>query len=461
MSLIKSISGIRGTIGGKIGQNLTPIDAVKFACSYASWLKNKSKKKKLRIVIGRDGRKSGKMIQNLVQNSIISLGIDVIDLGLSTTPTVEIMVKNLQADGGIVITASHNPSDWNALKLLNKKGEFISDDDGKKVIDISLNYQFEFSKINDLGQVIEEPNSMIKHIDSVLKLEVINADAIRKTNLSVVVDGINSSGGIIIPLLLDKLNVKYQKIFCEPNGDFQHDPEPLSKNITELTKKVVQEKADLGIAVDPDVDRLVFVCDNGKVFGEENTLVACADYILSKKLGPTVSNMSSSRALKDITESYGQKFYSSAVGEVNVVREMKLRNAVIGGEGNGGVIYPKNHYGRDAVVGICIFLSLICEKKIKVSDYLETLPKYHMVKDKIKLSNDIDISEILKKLSGEYKNEKQNDIDGLKIDFDEKWIHLRKSNTEPILRVYSEAKSIKDANELVKEMKIKIKSINS
>ena len=373
MSLIKSISGIRGTIGGKIGQNLTPIDAVKFACSYASWLKNKSKKKKLRIVIGRDGRISGKMIQNLVQNSIISLGIDVIDLGLSTTPTVEIMVKNLQADGGIVITASHNPSDWNALKLLNEKGEFISDEDGKKVIDISLNYQFEFSKINDLGQVIEEPNSMIKHIDSVLKLEVINADAIRKTNLSVVVDGINSSGGIIIPLLLDKLNVKYQKIFCEPNGDFQHDPEPLGKNITELTKKVVQEKADLGIAVDPDVDRLVFVCDNGKVFGEENTLVACADYILSKKLGPTVSNMSSSRALKDITESYGQKFYSSAVGEVNVVREMKLRNAVIGGEGNGGVIYPKNHYGRDAVVGICIFLSLICERKIKVSDYLETL----------------------------------------------------------------------------------------
>lgn len=461
MSLIKSISGIRGTIGGKIGQNLTPIDAVKFACSYASWLKNQSKKKKLRIVIGRDGRISGKMIQNLVQNSIISLGIDVIDLGLSTTPTVEIMVKNLQADGGIVITASHNPSNWNALKLLNKKGEFISREDGKKVIEMSLTDQFEFSKINDLGKVIEEPSSMSQHIESVLKLKVINTDAIRKADLSIVVDGINSSGGIIIPMLLNKLNIKCHKIFCEPNGDFQHDPEPLAKNISELCKIVVQKKADLGIAVDPDVDRLVFVCDNGKVFGEENTIVACADYILSKKLGPTVSNLSSSRALKDITESFGQKFYYSAVGEVNVVREMKLRNAVIGGEGNGGVIYPKNHYGRDAIVGIAIFLSLICERKIKSSDYLETLPKYHMVKEKIKLSNDIDISELLKKISSEYKNEKQNDLDGLKIDFDDKWIHLRKSNTEPIIRVYSEAKSIKDATELVKEMKIKIESIDS
>ena len=459
MSLIKSISGIRGTIGGNTGSNLTPIDTVKFATAYGTWLKKNSVKKKLTIVIGRDARISGKIIQSLVQNSIISLGIDIIDLGLSTTPTVELMVKHYNADGGIVITASHNPSNWNALKLLNNKGEFIDNNSGQKIVEISIKENFNYSGIHELGVIKKDSNSMEKHIESILGLKLVNIKSIQDSKLKVVVDGINSSGGLIVPLLLDKLNVKYTKIFCDPNGDFQHDPEPLKKNISELREKVVSEGADLGIAVDPDVDRLVFVCENGEVFGEENTLVACADYVLSKTPGPTVSNLSSSRGLKDVTESHGQKYFASAVGEVNVVHEMKLKNAVIGGEGNGGVIYPENHYGRDAIVGIALFLSHLCEKKIKTSDLLSQIPKYYMVKEKINLPKNLNIEELLKKLSKKFESEKLILTDGLKIDFKEKWVHLRKSNTEPIIRIYSEAKTKLIAIESVEEMKRSLNSI--
>ena len=459
MSLIKSISGIRGTIGGNTGSNLTPVDTVKFASAYGTWLKENSDKKKLTIVVGRDARISGKIIQGLVQNSIISLGIDIIDLGLSTTPTVELMVKHYKADGGIIVTASHNPLNWNALKLLNSNGEFVDDYSGQKIVEISALENFIYSDIHELGTIKKDQSSMEKHIESVLELGLVDTKSIQDSGLKVVVDGINSSGGIIVPLLLEKLKIKYTKIFCEPNGDFQHNPEPLKKNISDLRKKVITDKADLGIAVDPDVDRLVFVCENGEVFGEENTLVACADYVLSKTPGPTVSNLSSSRGLKDITESHNQQYFASAVGEVNVVNEMKLKNAIIGGEGNGGVIYPENHYGRDAIAGIALFLSYLCQKKIKCSDLLFELPKYHMVKEKINLPKNLNIENLLNNLSKKFENEEQTQIDGLKIDFKEKWIHLRKSNTEPIIRIYSEAKSKEIAIQLVEEMKTHVYSI--
>ena len=459
MSLIKSISGIRGTIGGSTGSNLTPVDTVKFASAYGTWLKENSDKKKLTIVVGRDARISGKIIQGLVQNSIISLGIDIIDLGLSTTPTVELMVKHHKADGGIIVTASHNPLNWNALKLLNSNGEFVDDYNGQKIIEISALENFIYSDIHELGTIKKDQSSMEKHIESVLELGLVNTKSIQDSGLKVVVDGINSSGGIIVPLLLEKLKIKYTKIFCEPNGDFQHNPEPMKKNISDLRKKVISDKADLGIAVDPDVDRLVFVCENGEVFGEENTLVACADYVLSKTPGPTVSNLSSSRGLKDITESHNQQYFTSAVGEVNVVNEMKRKNAIIGGEGNGGVIYPENHYGRDAIAGIALFLSYLCQKKIKCSDLLFQLPKYHMVKEKINLPKNLNIENLLNNLSKKFENEEQTQIDGLKIDFKEKWIHLRKSNTEPIIRIYSEAKSKEIAIQLVEEMKTHVYSI--
>ena len=459
MSLIKSISGIRGTIGGSRGSNLTPIDTVKFASAYGTWLKENSDKKKLTIVVGRDARISGKIIQGLVQNSIISLGIDIIDLGLSTTPTVELMVKYYKADGGIIVTASHNPLNWNALKLLNSNGEFVDHDSGQRIVEISDLENFIFSEINELGTIKKDRSSMEKHIESVLELGIVDTKSIQDTGLKVVVDGINSSGGVIVPLLLDKLKIKYTKIFCDPDGDFQHNPEPLKKNISDLRKKVITDKADLGIAVDPDVDRLVFVCENGEVFGEENTLVACADYVLSKTPGPTVSNLSSSRGLKDITESHNQQYFASAVGEVNVVNEMKLKNAIIGGEGNGGVIYPENHYGRDAIAGIALFLSYLCQKKIKCSDLLFQLPKYYMVKEKINLPKNLKVENLFNNLSKKFENEEQIQIDGLKIDFKEKWIHLRKSNTEPIIRIYSEAKSKETAIQLVEEMKTHVYSI--
>ncbi|MDG1830712.1 MAG: phosphoglucosamine mutase [Flavobacteriaceae bacterium] len=459
MTLIKSISGIRGTIGGKVGENLTPIDAVKFGCAYGSWLKKNSDDTNISVIIGRDARISGEMIQNFVQNSLISLGINIIDLGLSTTPTVELMVKEYNANGGIVITASHNPAHWNALKLLDNNGEFLNSKSGEEIVKISKSDSYVFSEVFDLGTVSKIKNSMKTHIDSILSLDIVNTDLIKKTNLKVVVDGINSSGGIIVPMLLNELDINYSTIFCDPSGDFQHNPEPLKKNLNELCKKVVEEKADLGIAVDPDVDRLVFICENGKIFGEENTLVACADYVLSKNPGPTVSNLSSSRALIDITKSYNQPYYASAVGEVNVVAEMKSKQAVIGGEGNGGVIYPKSHYGRDAIVGIGLFLSLLCERKVKVSELLSSYPKYYMTKEKITISSDVNLDDILIDLSKKYENEHVNTIDGLKIDFKESWVHLRKSNTEPIIRIYSEAKTLEKSIDLVENIQKEIKSI--
>ena len=459
MTLIKSISGIRGTIGGEYGDNLTPIDAVNFGCAYGQWILNRNPNKKLTVVIGRDARISGKMIQNFVQNSLISMGIDVIDLGLSTTPTVELMVQEHNANGGIIITASHNPAEWNALKLLDENGEFLNSNEGKKIVEYSENKNFIFSDVHKLGTITKSSDSMNSHIQSVLDLDLVNVDDIKSKKLKIVVDAVNSTGGIIVPDFLKALNIEVIKLYCEPNGDFPHNPEPLKKNLTELSKKVLESNADLGIAVDPDVDRLVFVCEDGELFGEENTLVACADYVLSKTPGSTVSNLSSSRALNDVTIKHNQVHFYSAVGEVNVVSKMKECNAVIGGEGNGGVIYPESHYGRDSVVGIGLFLSLYVQRGLSASQLLETYPKYFMIKDKINLSPSLNVDNILSQITEKYKNEKIDLIDGVRIDFKESWVQLRKSNTEPIIRIYSEAKSINKASDLIKEIEILIKNI--
>ena len=461
MTLIKSISGIRGTIGGKFGDNLTPIDAVNFGCAYGQWIINRNPDKKPTVVIGRDARISGQMIQNFVQNSLISLGINVIDLDLSTTPTVELMVKEHDAEGGIIITASHNPTEWNALKLLDENGEFLNSDEGEKIIKISESKNFIFSNVHELGKVIKSYDSMKKHIDSVLDLSLVDVEKIKAKKIRVVVDAVNSTGGIIVPDFLKELNIEVIKLYCEPNGDFPHNPEPLKKNLTELSKMVVECNADLGIAVDPDVDRLVFVCEDGELFGEENTLVACADYVLSKTPGSTVSNLSSSRALNDISKKHNQSHFYSAVGEVNVVDKMKECNAIIGGEGNGGVIYPESHYGRDSIVGIGLFLSLYVERGLVASKLLETYPKYFMIKEKINLSASLNIDNILNQIAEKYKNEKIDLVDGVRIDFKDSWVQLRKSNTEPIIRIYSEAKSVENALELIKEIEILIKNIIS
>lgn len=461
MTLIKSISGIRGTIGGKFGDNLTPIDAVNFGCAYGQWIINRNPDKKPTVVIGRDARISGQMIQNFVQNSLISLGINVIDLELSTTPTVELMVKEHDAEGGIIITASHNPTEWNALKLLDENGEFLNSDEGEKIIKISESKNFIFSNVHELGKVIKSYDSMKKHIDSVLDLSLVDVEKIKAKKIKVVVDAVNSTGGIIVPDFLKELNIEVIKLYCEPNGDFPHNPEPLKKNLTELSKMVVECNADLGIAVDPDVDRLVFVCEDGELFGEENTLVACADYVLSKTPGSTVSNLSSSRALNDISNKHNQSHFYSAVGEVNVVDKMKECNAIIGGEGNGGVIYPESHYGRDSIVGIGLFLSLYVERGLVASKLLETYPKYFMIKEKINLSASLNVDNILNQIAEKYKNEKIDLVDGVRIDFKDSWVQLRKSNTEPIIRIYSEAKSVENALELIKEIEILIKNIIS
>jgi phosphomannomutase len=461
MTLIKSISGIRGTIGGKFGDNLTPIDAVNFGCAYGQWILNRNPDKKPTVVIGRDARISGQMIQNFVQNSLISLGINVIDLELSTTPTVELMVKEHDAEGGIIITASHNPTEWNALKLLDENGEFLNSDEGEKIIKISESKNFIFSNVHELGKVIKSYDSMKKHIDSVLDLSLVDVEKIKAKKIKVVVDAVNSTGGIIVPDFLKELNIEVIKLYCEPNGDFPHNPEPLKKNLTELSKMVVECNADLGIAVDPDVDRLVFVCEDGELFGEENTLVACADYVLSKTPGSTVSNLSSSRALNDISNKHNQSHFYSAVGEVNVVDKMKECNAIIGGEGNGGVIYPESHYGRDSIVGIGLFLSLYVERGLVASKLLETYPKYFMIKEKINLSASLNVDNILNQIAEKYKNEKIDLVDGVRIDFKDSWVQLRKSNTEPIIRIYSEAKSVENALELIKEIEILIKNIIS
>ena len=461
MTLIKSISGIRGTIGGVHGDNLTPIDAVNFGCAYGQWLINKNPNSKHKVIIGRDARISGEMIQNLVQFSLISMGIDIVDLGLSTTPTVELMVKKHNADGGIIITASHNPTQWNALKLLNENGEFLNSHEGKLIVDFSENKNFTFSQVEDLGTLTKENQSMNQHIDSVLNLNLVNAEKIKAKKLKIVVDAVNSTGGIIVPDFLNKLDIEVIKLYCEPNGNFPHNPEPLKNNLKDLSNKVIETGADMGIAVDPDVDRLVFMCENGELFGEENTLVACSDYVLSKTPGNTVSNLSSSRALNDITLKYNQTHYYSAVGEVNVVEKMKEVNAIIGGEGNGGVIYPESHYGRDAIVGIGLFLSLYCERDLSASNLLNTFPKYYMVKEKINLSSSINVDKILNQIAEKYKNEKIDLVDGVRIDFIDSWVQLRKSNTEPIIRIYSEAKSEEKSNNLISEIKTLIKKIAS
>jgi len=448
MSLIKSISGIRGTIGGKVDENLTPIDAIKFAAAYGSWLKGQSGKEHVKVVIGRDARISGEMIQNLVQYTLIGLGIDVVNIGLSTTPTVEVAVPLEKADGGIILTASHNPKEWNALKLLNNKGEFVSDEDGKAILRIAQENDFSFATVDHLGKLSHDDRYIDLHIEQVLALPLVTPKAIQEKKFRVVVDAVNSTGGIAIPRLLERLGVEVVKLYCEPNGHFPHNPEPLKEHLGDICKKVVDEKADFGIVVDPDVDRLAFITDQGEMFGEEYTLVACADYVLGKAKGNVVSNLSSSRALRNIAQKHGVTYSAAAVGEVNVVTEMKRVGAIIGGEGNGGIIYPELHYGRDALVGVALFLSLLAERGSSVQQLRESYPAYFMSKNKIQLTEQINPDQILKAMEQKYAHEQTTTIDGLKIDFSESWVHLRKSNTEPIIRIYTEAKSQKEADEL-------------
>ncbi|MDI9257346.1 phosphoglucosamine mutase [Flavobacterium sedimenticola] len=463
MTLIKSISGIRGTIGGKVGDNLTPVDAVKFASAYGMFLKNNIQKEKLKVVIGRDARISGPMIHNLVVHTLIGLGIDVIDLGLSTTPTVEVAVPLEQADGGIILTASHNPKQWNALKLLNEKGEFLSGKEGELILQIAESEAFDFSEVDNLGEITINDAYMDIHIDEVLALPLVDADAVAKRKFKVVVDGVNSSGGIIIPKLLEQMGVECVKLYCEPNGHFPHNPEPLKEHLGDICKLVVEEKADFGIVVDPDVDRLAFISNDGEMFGEEYTLVAVADYVLSKTPGNTVSNMSSSRALRDITVQHGGSYQASAVGEVNVVELMKATHAIIGGEGNGGIIYPELHYGRDSLVGVALFLTHLAGLDMTVAELRASYPQYYMSKNKIELTPQIDVDAILAAMTEKYKNDSSTSslstIDGVKVDFATEWVHLRKSNTEPIIRIYTEAPTQEAADTLAVRIVNEIKAV--
>ena len=449
MSLIKSISGIRGTIGGAPDDNLTPIDAVKFAAAYGTWLKKHIYKNRVKVVVGRDARISGEMVQNLVQYTLVGLGIDVVDIGLSTTPTVEVAVTMEQADGGIILTASHNPKQWNALKLLNSKGEFLNAQEGEEILRIAAANEFTFAEVDALGHITHNDTYIQRHIDAVLSLlPLATLEAIRKRKFKVAVDAVNSTGGIAIPLLLERLGAEVVPLYCEPNGQFPHNPEPLKEHLSDICAKVVEVKADLGVVVDPDVDRLALITEEGEMFGEEYTLVACADYYLSKKKGNVVSNLSSSRALRDIAEKHGVEYAAAAVGEVNVVTKMKEVNAVIGGEGNGGVIFPELHYGRDALVGVVLFLSLLVEKGITVSALRRSYPAYFMSKNKIQLSSGLNPDKVLHAMQEKYAHEQITTIDGLKIDFPFSWVHLRKSNTEPIIRIYTEAKSQTEADAL-------------
>lgn len=449
MSLIKSISGIRGTIGGVPDDNLTPIDAVKFAAAYGTWLKKHIYKNRVKVVVGRDARISGEMVQNLVQYTLVGLGIDVVDIGLSTTPTVEVAVTMEQADGGIILTASHNPKQWNALKLLNSKGEFLNAQEGEEILRIAAANEFTFAEVDALGHITHNDTYIQRHIDAVLSLlPLATLEAIRKRKFKVAVDAVNSTGGIAIPLLLERLGAEVVPLYCEPNGQFPHNPEPLKEHLSDICAKVVEVKADLGVVVDPDVDRLALITEEGEMFGEEYTLVACADYYLSKKKGNVVSNLSSSRALRDIAEKHGVEYAAAAVGEVNVVTKMKEVNAVIGGEGNGGVIFPELHYGRDALVGVVLFLSLLVEKGITVSALRRSYPAYFMSKNKIQLSSGLNPDKVLHAMQEKYAHEQITTIDGLKIDFPFSWVHLRKSNTEPIIRIYTEAKTQTEADVL-------------
>ena len=462
MPLIKSISGIRGTIGGKPNEGLTPLDVVKFTSAFGYWLMQNSSVKKPKLVVGRDARISGEMVSNLVCSTLQGLGIDVIDLGLSTTPTVEVAVPHYKAIGGIIITASHNPKEWNALKLLNQKGEFINAAEGAEVLDLAERDEVVFANVDSLGSLVKDDDFGDIHIQQILDLPLVDVEAIKNANFKVAVDAVNSTGGIFVPKLLKALNVEVRELFCEPNGRFPHNPEPLPENLTELISVMREEKYDLGVVVDPDVDRLALVSETGEVFGEEYTLVAVADYVLSKTKGDTVSNMSSTRALRDVTEGFGQKHHASAVGEVNVVDLMKEVGAVIGGEGNGGVIYPELHYGRDSLVGIALFLSHLAQKGVKASALRASYPNYHISKNKIQLTPEIDVDKVLSLVEKKYKNQPINTVDGLKIEFGKEWVHLRKSNTEPIIRIYSESahkttaevlaeKLITDMKEIIRE----------
>jgi phosphomannomutase len=452
MTLINSISGIRGTIGGVAGTNLTPIDAVRFASAYGAWLLSQHSDPS--VVVGRDARISGPMLQNLVQETLVGLGIDIVDVGLSTTPTVEMEVVRQKAQGGIILTASHNPKAWNALKLLNASGEFLDADAGNTITQMSQQLdQIKFADVEALGVISKENNALQFHVDAVLSLPLVQTENIRSNSFKVVVDAVNSSGGIAVPKLLEALGAETIQIHCEPTGDFQHNPEPLAQHLTDLSEAVVQHQADFGIAVDPDVDRLVFVDENGVLFGEEYTLVACADYVLSKKAGNTVSNLSSTRALAEVTENHGGSYQASAVGEAHVVAAMKKTNAIIGGEGNGGVIYPELHYGRDALVGVALFMSLLSEKKSKVSSLRKSYPNWMMRKDKLPLDSSKNVDDLLNAMAKHFSNERVTTIDGVKVDFDHGWVHLRKSNTEPIIRIYAEAKSEAELDTLVGEVK--------
>ncbi len=459
MTLIKSISGIRGTIGGRIGDNLTPIDVVKFASAYGQWIKNQSKTETYRVVVGRDARLSGAMVQQLVMNTLVGQGIDVLDLDLSTTPTVEMAVAMEKANGGIILTASHNPKQWNALKLLNHKGEFLDAAEGEEILRLADDSSITYAKIDDLGQIIDTPNYIGKHIDEILKLKWVDVDKIKAANFKVVVDAVNSTGGIAIPQLLERLGVETVKLYCEPNGHFPHNPEPLAKNLTDVCKRVVEEKADLGIVVDPDVDRLAFIDETGTMFGEEYTLVAVADYLLGKQKGNTVSNLSSSRALRDVTEKHGGNYHASAVGEVNVVKLMKDTDAFIGGEGNGGIIFPELHAGRDSLVGSALFLTHLAEKQKSVSALRAEYPSYFMSKSKIQLTPEMDVDALLEKIAAKYADLKPSTIDGVKIDFPENWVHMRKSNTEPIIRIYTEAQSQAEADALAERFIEELKAL--
>ncbi len=459
MTLIKSISGIRGTIGGAQGNNLTPIDVVKFTSAYARFISEKNNGKRLAIVVGRDARISGEMVNDLVEGTLLGCGVDVINVGLCTTPGTEMAVMTHKADGGIIITASHNPKQWNALKLLNERGEFLNDAEGKRVLALAEDVDFTFPQIDDIGKVLVRKDFNNQHIKDVLSLPLVDVEAVRAKGFKVVVDAVNSVGGVVIPKLLRELGCEVVEINCEPTGHFAHNPEPLPENLTEISVAVVREKADLGVVVDPDVDRLCFVNEDGTMFGEEYTLVAVADYILSKGVGNTSSNLSSSRALRDVTEARGGSYAAAAVGEVNVVAKMKETGAVIGGEGNGGVIYPELHYGRDALVGVGLFLTWLAQRNMSMTELRATYPSYFASKNKIELTPAIDVDKVLLEMKTRYSSENVNDIDGVKIDFAENWVHLRKSNTEPIIRVYTEAKSAAEADALAQKFIAEIKEI--
>ena len=459
MTLIKSISGIRGTIGGEVGVNLTPIDIVKFTIAYTRFIASKNETKRLKIVVGRDARISGEMVNDIIEGTLLGCGADVINVGLCTTPGTEMAVITHKADGGIIITASHNPKQWNALKLLNEKGEFLNAKEGEKVLALAEQEDFLFPDVDTIGKVISREDFNPTHIDQVLALKLVDVEKVKARKFKVVVDAVNSIGGVVIPALLEKLGCEVVKLNCEPNGHFAHNPEPLPQNLTEISEVIVREGADLGVVVDPDVDRLALVNEDGTMFGEEYTLVAVADYILSHTKGNTCSNLSSSRALSDITKAHGGEYAASAVGEVNVVTKMKETGAVIGGEGNGGVIYPELHYGRDALVGVALFLTYLAELNIPMTELRKKYPAYFASKNKIELTPAIDVDKVLATVKERYAHERVNDIDGVKIDFAEHWVHLRKSNTEPIIRIYVEAKSQEFADEVAQQFIAEIQAI--